>query len=93
MSYVDTIIGKELMPATESLSVYRAQRVMLGVPKIIMKMGTRGPQNLMTPATEKWGHPLSRGRKSAHPGAMNMNSTNCTIIVPHRRSDIINYVI
>ena len=35
VSYVDTIMGKELMPATESLSVYRTQRVMLGVPKFM----------------------------------------------------------
>ena len=46
VSYVDTIMGKELMPATESLSVYRAQSYAGGpqihgrVPNIIMKMGT-----------------------------------------------------
>ena len=45
MSYIDTIIGrKELMPVTESLSIYRAQSYAGGpqlhrrVPKIIIKM-------------------------------------------------------
>ena len=48
MSYVD--IKKLMARATESSSIYREYGLMLGVPKIIMKMGARGPQNFMTPA-------------------------------------------
>ena len=46
---VDTIMGKELMPATESLSIYRAQKVMLVVLKTIMKWGPAVPIFMESP--------------------------------------------
>ena len=42
---------EKLIATTDSSNIYREHRVMLGVPKMKMKMRTRGPQKFMTPVT------------------------------------------